>query len=218
MTLNLENIFTSIDNSSLILDAVKEQNYSVVITDANRKIIYLNNIFEKMTGFSISELLGQKPAMLQGEATTQESILHLKNNLNKQHAFEGDIINYRKNGETYLCRIAITPIYVKGTCTHYIAYGKDVTTYNNATAASQQLLFKIESFIENNLELSINEATIATYLKITTQELSRIIMENTTLDNTTFIKNCIAAAKIKQANDAAATIKSRQLIASIFEN
>jgi PAS domain S-box-containing protein len=218
MTLDLKNIFTSIDNSNLILQAIEEQNYSVVITDAQRKIIYLNDVFEKMTGYGISELMGQKPAMLQGEATTPASVLHLKNSLKSKIAFEGDVINYRKSGETYLCRIAVTPIFKKGECTHYVAFGKDVTTYNNTATPTQQLLYKLNTFIENNVALNITIASIIKHLNISEALLKEIIDTHFHTDLSTFISNSITNAKTKLAKDEAASKLSRQLIAAIFEN
>lgn len=83
----------------------------VILTDAERKILWVNEDFTVITGYSLSEVIGQKPSLLQGEHTNPESIKRLRKALESQVPFKDEIINYRKNGEEYLCKLVVHPIF-----------------------------------------------------------------------------------------------------------
>jgi len=83
----------------------------VILTDAQRKILWVNDDFTVITGYSLSEVIGQKPSLLQGRDTNPESIKRLRKALEAQVPFKDEIINYRKNGEEYLCKLVIHPIF-----------------------------------------------------------------------------------------------------------
>ncbi len=83
----------------------------VILTDAQRKILWVNDDFTIITGYTLSEVIGQKPSLLQGRDTDANSIKRLRKALESQVPFKDEIINYRKNGEEYLCKLVIHPIF-----------------------------------------------------------------------------------------------------------
>jgi len=85
---------------------------SVVITNPQRRIIWCNDNFLKMTGYGRSELLGKSPGkILQGKNSEKDVIAKLRNAFHNKKSVSGTITNYTKNGEAYPCTIAIHPIF-----------------------------------------------------------------------------------------------------------
>ena len=81
--------------------AVENSDNSIVLTDPNRKILYVNDIFEKNTGYLKDELLGEKPKVLSSGLTAQEIYDDLNEKLNSGKKWEGEFINKRKNGTIF---------------------------------------------------------------------------------------------------------------------
>lgn len=87
-------------------------NTSVILTDAQRRILWVNDQFEVMTGYQKTELIGKSPgSILQGPASSKDAILRIRKALSEEKPFEDALINYRKNGEAYVCKLAIHPIH-----------------------------------------------------------------------------------------------------------
>ncbi len=87
-------------------------NTSVILTDANRRILWVNDQFEVMTGYNKRELIGKSPGcILQGPESSKDAILRIRKALSEEKPFEDALINYRKNGEAYVCKLAIYPIH-----------------------------------------------------------------------------------------------------------
>lgn len=85
---------------------------AVILTDPKRKILWVNDYFEEMTGYRKQEVLGKSPGrLLQGPETDPDSVARIKKALAAEKPFEDALINYRKNGEAYVCRLAIHPIF-----------------------------------------------------------------------------------------------------------
>jgi len=121
----LKNCFSS-ELTSKIYDCDYD---ALVLSDKNQKIIWVNDGFKEMTGYSKKYAVGKKPSFLQGEKTS----LHVKTQLNKElalnHTFSGSILNYRRNGELYFCHITILPVYnLDEKLKYYLALEKDETS------------------------------------------------------------------------------------------
>ncbi|WP_273445363.1 helix-turn-helix domain-containing protein [Neolewinella agarilytica] len=87
-------------------------NTSVILTDARRRILWVNDQFEVMTGYSKRELVGKSPgSILQGPESSKDAVLRIRKALAEEKPFEDALINYRKNGEAYVCQLAIHPIH-----------------------------------------------------------------------------------------------------------
>ncbi|MEL6719507.1 MAG: PAS domain-containing protein [Bacteroidota bacterium] len=99
---------------------------AVILTDPERKIIWVNNDFTDITGYSLREVIGRKPSLLQGAKSEYEAIQRIKRGLQEQIAFKDEITNYRKNGEEYLCKLVIYPIFNEDhQLLHFIAFEID---------------------------------------------------------------------------------------------
>ncbi len=132
--------------------AEKTQN-SVIITDPEGKIQWVNEGFKRQCGYEFDEVVGKKPGkFLQGEKTCLETVLAIRKALAEQTPFEGEIYNYQKDGSGYWLSISIMPIKSsKGDLKGFIAIGLDIS---ERKAMDEKLLHA-----HDELELRINERT-----------------------------------------------------------
>lgn len=102
-------------------------NYTLIITNVSREIIWTSSDFYEMTGYTMTEAVGKKPAFLQGEKTTERSKQLIREKLGQFEKVTARLINYRKDGEVYGCNITIHPLKnAKDEVTHFVAIEKEV--------------------------------------------------------------------------------------------
>ena len=117
----------------LLNSAVLQSKEAITITDANLDlpgptIIFVNPAFTKMTGYTAEEAIGKTPRILQGARTDKAVLSRLRKNLELGEAFEGETINYRKDGQEFDLEWQIAPIYgPDGKITHFVAIQRDIT-------------------------------------------------------------------------------------------
>ncbi|WP_339784846.1 PAS domain S-box protein [uncultured Imperialibacter sp.] len=112
----------------LSLVASKTHN-GVVITDANARVIWVNDAYEKMTGFSLSEVAGTYPAdaASQPDADT-EVVKRIKEKLARRQIIQEEVIYHNKNGEKIWVALEITPIFdAMGNLERFISIETDIT-------------------------------------------------------------------------------------------
>ena len=108
--------------------AVEQSAVSVVITDLDARIEYVNLRFAEVTGYSREEALGQNPRMLQSGQTSSATYPEMWQALRSGHVWKGELINKRKNGEAYWEESQIAPVKdATGVVTHYVAVKTDIT-------------------------------------------------------------------------------------------
>lgn len=109
-------------------ELIRTTNYdAIIITDAQQNIIWVNDGFSKMTGYSKSFALTKTPRFLQGKDTSEKTKLEIKQSLNAHKPFQSVIRNYKKNGVAYNCDVKIFPLYDYEKVTHYIALEREVS-------------------------------------------------------------------------------------------
>jgi len=107
---------------------------AVVITDilpdakVKTKIIFVNNSYCKMTGYTLEEVIGKSPSILQGIKTDKEILIQVKESMDRFLPCHFEVINYKKNGEEFWTSISLSPIAnSEGVYTHWIAIKRDIT-------------------------------------------------------------------------------------------
>lgn len=101
---------------------------AIVVTDANRHIVWVSHNFHHLTGYSSREVLGKTPALLQGRETSAQ----VKQTIHKQlqQAVEiknAQLVNYKKNGSSYVCEFDIFPVYnTSQQLVHFIAFEREL--------------------------------------------------------------------------------------------
>ncbi len=113
------------DNVSTV---IKENYYeSLVLTDAEKKIIWVSNGFTKMTGYEKEFALNKTPRFLQGKETKETTKKRIQKKLQLGKPFKDVIINYRKDQSTYKCELHIIPLHNSSNSkiTHFLALEKE---------------------------------------------------------------------------------------------
>ncbi|WMN06714.1 PAS domain S-box protein [Marivirga arenosa] len=102
---------------------------SIVITDDNGCIIFVNKSFERLTGYELEEVIGKKPGhFLQGENTDLKDIQAFREKLLAGKPFNQTILNYSKSGLEYIVSCDVSPVFNdKGDVIKYIAIQTDIT-------------------------------------------------------------------------------------------
>lgn len=101
-------------------------NFTLVVTNVKKEIVWASKGFEAMTLYSLTESIGRNPGFLQGTKTNLNTKLLVRNKLANFETVETKLLNYRKDGEPYWCQVKIYPIQnSEGTFTHFIAVEKE---------------------------------------------------------------------------------------------
>nr|WP_051534559.1 PAS domain S-box protein [Deefgea rivuli] len=108
---------------------VNETDNSIIITDANGLIIFVNHGFTNLTGYSAAEAKGKKPGqLLQGKQTDPATIVAIRQSLQSKTPFYGEILNYDKRGNPHWISLAINPVTNdSGKLTNYISIQADIS-------------------------------------------------------------------------------------------
>lgn len=101
----------------------KETFEAIVVTDLNQKIIWVNEGFTEMTGYSKIDALNKTPRFLQGPKSCREAKERIRIKLSGVEPFKEVIVNYKKNRDAYECEVKIFPL-CNEEITHYIALEK----------------------------------------------------------------------------------------------
>ncbi len=89
-----------------------ETDNSVVITDSQGRIEYVNRGFTTLTGYELREVRGRKPGQfLQGPHTCQKTVNRIREKLQRREPFYEEILNYNRAGEPYWISLAINPVF-----------------------------------------------------------------------------------------------------------
>lgn len=112
------------------------------IDDPGHRIIFVNDAFERITGFSREEVIGKSPRILQGKNTQKEELLIIRQALKDWRPVHVEVINYKKSGEEIWLELDIVPISDEtGWHTHWVAVMRDITQRKQAERKIQQLAF-----------------------------------------------------------------------------
>lgn len=92
------------------------------------KIVYVNNAFERRTGFTRAEAIGNTPRILQGPNTQRAELDRIRNALKNWEPVRAELINYTKSGDEFWLELDIVPLADEaGWYTHWVAVERDIT-------------------------------------------------------------------------------------------
>lgn len=127
-----------------LLDAAAAQiNDIVIITDSanrdaagNATITYVNDAFERITGYSREEAIGRTPRILQGPKTQRSELDRIRYAVETKSPVRAELINYTKGGREYWLELDIVPLTnEEGSITHFVAVQRDITDRRRAEEA-----------------------------------------------------------------------------------
>ena len=155
--------------------AVEQTADSVIITGCDGIIEYVNTAFERLTGYTADEVVGETPRILRSGKHDRAFYEELWGTITGRRVFRTEFVNRRKNGELYYLEEIITPIVdIKGKITHFVSTGRDITErkLHEERIARQfrrlAALRDIDRAITANLDLG---STLQTILARVTEQL-----------------------------------------------
>ena len=114
---------------------IEHTSEGIILTDARGRIELVNKAFERITGYSEAEVLGQTPALLSSGRHSEEFYAAMWQRLNTDRKWQGEIWNRRKNGEVYHQWLTInTVLNQRHRASHYIAIFSDISEVKRSEA------------------------------------------------------------------------------------
>ncbi len=108
--------------------ALEHCDTSIVITNSNAEIVYVNQKYIEMTGYTRDELLGKNPNINRTQHNDKKLFQEMWASVNKGNAWEGEFNNQTKKGREYTVSLRIVPIMRSdGSISHYVGSQKDIT-------------------------------------------------------------------------------------------
>lgn len=183
-------------HARLLETCISHLNDMVIITEAKsveamgQRIVFVNDAFERLTGYSRKESLGLSPRLLQGINTQRSELDRIRGKLEKWQPVRSELVNYTKDGSELWVEMDIVPIAnEKGWFTHWVAVSRDITERKRAgqaLASSEQryaALFTAAPVsmwvydIETTRYLAVNQAACQAYGYTETEFLSMSIFD-----------------------------------------
>lgn len=198
----LESVVTKTKDAVLITEAES-------LDEPGPRIIYVNDAFTKMTGYSAKEIIGKSPRILQGPNSDKKELEKLSNALRKWETCEITTINYKKNGDEFWINISMTPVSdEKGWYTHWIAIERDVTEQKTKEIEKELL-----AQISKNFNVTNDYITATNKLCKTISEFGRfdwveIWTSNTEKNRLQLLNYYVAAKEDKIFYDNSSDIES----------
>ncbi len=135
-----------LSNFKLLATAVSRLNDIVLITEAEPidqpgpRIVFVNDAYERRTGYSREEAIGNTPRMLQGPKTQRAELDRIRVALTAWEPVRAELINYTKAGKEFWLELDIVPVADdNGRYTHWIAIERDITDRKLVDAAREAM-------------------------------------------------------------------------------
>jgi PAS domain S-box-containing protein len=121
-----------------------------LVADAYGRIVWANAAFERTSGYTPEEYLGEKPGdLLQGPETSPETIREVSRCLAAHEPVDVEILNYAKSGSTYWLRMRINPVFdIEGRLTNFIAIEQEISTQKETEVALQRSRDRLKLVLE----------------------------------------------------------------------
>lgn len=148
--------------------AMEQAPSSVVITNAEGVVEYVNPAFERQTGYARDEVVGRLRPFHSIGINTADYYPELKRRLDEGQPYSGVVTAQRKDGTYYFEGKAITPLTdAHGSVTHYVETGKDITEKLEAELARQRAHDELEARVaERTEELSRANTQLLNEIKV----------------------------------------------------
>ncbi|EMA07767.1 PAS domain S-box-containing protein [Haloarcula vallismortis] len=137
--------------------AIDEAPVGVVITDPDQTdnpLIYANDHYRDLTGYSLPELLGKNCRMLQGENTEPEPVAAMRDAIDTEEHVTVELRNYRKDGTEFWNRVRIAPVRDDdGTVVNYVGFQQDITARKQREQRLEETSSRLEALFENSPDM-----------------------------------------------------------------
>jgi PAS domain S-box-containing protein len=175
--------------------AVEQSPASIVITDLQGRMEYVNPKFTEITGYTFDEVIGKNPSILKSGNQAPEYYKQLWNTITAGKEWSGEFHNKKKNGELFWENASISPLKdASGATTHFIAVKEETTDRKHAEETIQQQLGRMSALrsIDKAITASLDVTlTLDIILSQITLELKIDAAAVLLLNPTTQVLKCI---------------------------
>ena len=184
--INIRHNFLQNDQSyelEMLSRVVANTSTSVLITDTNGLVEYVNPGFEKLTGRTLEEVKGKKPgSLLQGPQTDKETIARISKKLKQKQPFYEELLNYDIDGVPYWIILAVNPTFDQiGRHTGFVGVSSDIRDIKKQVLeqlSQKEAISSQSAVMEFDLQGSLllcNNYTLSQLGNITSNEFSEIV-------------------------------------------
>ena len=132
-----------------LAQAVEQSPESIVITNLNSEIEYINQAFIEQTGYKQEELIGKNPGILQSGKTPAQSYQSLRRAMSLGQNWTGEFINRRKDGSEFIESVIIAPLrQADGTITHFIGVKSDISEQKRNAEELENYRHHLEDLVD----------------------------------------------------------------------
>jgi PAS domain S-box-containing protein len=138
--------------------AMDEADIGISITDAgdgegDNALVYVNEGFERVTGYDADEVLGRDCRFLQGEATDPDRVTTLREHIAAEEPVLVELINYRKDGTPFWNQVQVSPVEDReGDVSQFLGFQTDITERKR----TEQLVELLNRVLRHNLRNDMN--------------------------------------------------------------
>lgn len=124
--------------------AVTQSPVSIIITDHNGTIEYVNPKFTQITGYNADEVVGKNPRILKSGEITDTEYRNLWGTITSGREWHGEMINKKKNGELFWEKVCISPIRNSdGDITHFMGIKEDISEHRQTEQEHRQAMAQL---------------------------------------------------------------------------
>lgn len=127
------------------LDAIYNGVTIVDLEQPDAPIIYANEAFERLTGYTVQEVLGKNCRFLQGDQRDQAGLGLIRQALRERRPLQVTLKNFRKDGTLFYNELTLFPVEQHGQVRHYVGIQKDITHQVETDLQLQEQALRLES-------------------------------------------------------------------------
>jgi len=176
--------------------SVEQSPTSVMITDVEGMIEYVNPTFSKVTGYTKDELAGKTPSVLKSGRHDESFYEHMWKKLRNGQTWRGEFINKKKNGDLIWELASISPLKnAKGNITHFVEVKEDITDRKER----EKEIFKLNEELEEKVEKRTRQLKQANRALQHSKQTADRILDSTPIPTTV---TSISEGKVFRVNKA----------------
>ncbi|MFB6269299.1 MAG: PAS domain-containing protein [Halobacterium sp.] len=121
--------------------AMDEAPVGITISDPSlpdNPLVYVNDAYERLTGYSREDVIGRNCRLLQGPETREEPVAEMRRAIEAEERVSVELRNYRKDGTEFWNRVDVAPVYEDGDLSHFVGFQTDVTRRVLAEQAARE--------------------------------------------------------------------------------
>ena len=139
---SFESLQSEEEHNALLVQAINQSSNSIMVTDLQARIVYVNDAFVDNSGYERTEIIGHTPKVLQSGKTSSQVYSDMRALLAQGRSWRGELINRRKDGSEFIETVTITPVRAaSGDVYRYMAVKEDITEMRRAQDSIERLAY-----------------------------------------------------------------------------